>query len=57
MSGLARYLYRGRSTGFNVAAYEQAHPDLVGELSSDDAFLTAYINTYRATGTFILRLP
>jgi hypothetical protein len=43
----------GRSTGFNVAAYEQAHPDLLGRYSSNDAFLTAYIDTYRTTGQLL----
>ncbi len=43
----------GRSTSFNVGAYESAHPDLIGKFSSNDAFLTAYINTYKATGTFL----
>ena len=42
-----------RSTSFNVGAYESAHPDLIGKFSSNDAFLTAYINTYQATGTFL----
>jgi hypothetical protein len=43
----------GRSTSFNVAAYESAHPDLIGKYASNDAFLTAYINTYKATGKFL----
>jgi hypothetical protein len=43
----------GRSTSFDVGAYESAHPDLIGKFSSNDAFLTAYINTYKATGTFL----
>ncbi len=43
----------GRSTSFNVAGYESAHPDLIGKFSSNDAFLTAYITDYRATGTFL----
>jgi autotransporter passenger strand-loop-strand repeat protein len=43
----------GRSAGFNVSAYEEAHPDLIGKFASNDAFLTAYINTYKATGTFL----
>ena len=46
-------LSEGRSTSFNVGAYESAHPDLIGKFSSNDAFLTAYINTYKATGTFL----
>jgi hypothetical protein len=36
-----------------VGAYESAHPDLIGKFSSNDAFLTDYINTYKATGTFL----
>ena len=48
-SGLSEH----RSTTFNVGAYESAHPDLIGKFSSDDAFLTAYINTYQASGTFL----
>jgi V8-like Glu-specific endopeptidase len=43
----------GRSTSFNVGAYESAHPALIGKFRSNDAFLTAYINTYKATGTFL----
>jgi hypothetical protein len=43
----------GRSTGFNVAAYESAHPDLIGKFASNDAFLASYINTYQTTGTFL----
>jgi len=46
-------LSEGRSTSFNVGVYESAHPDLIGKFSSNDAFLTAYINTYKATGTFL----
>jgi RTX calcium-binding nonapeptide repeat (4 copies) len=42
-----------RSASFNVGAYESAHPDLIGKFSSNDAFLTAYINTYKASGTFL----
>ena len=43
----------GRTTTFDVAAYEQAHTDLIGKYSSDDAFLTDYINTYKNTGHLI----
>jgi hypothetical protein len=43
-------LWEGRSTAFDVAGYEQAHPDLLGQYASNDAFLTAYINTYTTTG-------
>ena len=44
----------GRSADpFNVAAYESAHPDLSGKYASDDAFLTAYINTYATSGKFL----
>lgn len=43
-------VHEGRSTSFDVAGYEQAHPDLQGLYSSNDAFLTAYIDTYRTTG-------
>jgi hypothetical protein len=46
-------LHEGRSTSFDVAGYEQAHPDLQGLYSSNDAFLTAYIDTYRTTGHFL----
>ena len=56
-AGAAHYIdhgfYEGRSTGFNVAAYEKAHPDLIGKFASNDAFLAAYINTYKATGTLL----
>ncbi|WP_426614773.1 hypothetical protein [Bradyrhizobium sp. McL0616] len=45
----------GRSdAGFNVAAYQQAHPDLIGKFATNDAFLTAYINTYHNTGEFLV---
>jgi hypothetical protein len=57
-AGAVHYIANGfaenRSTSFNVAAYEQAHPDLRGLFSSDDAFLTAYINTFRTTGQFLV---
>jgi parallel beta-helix repeat protein len=56
-AGATHYIDNGfsehRSTSFNVGAYESAHPDLIGKFSSNDAFLTAYINTYKATGTFL----
>jgi hypothetical protein len=56
-AGATHYINSGfsehRSTSFNVGAYESAHPDLTGKFSSNDAFLTAYINTYKATGTFL----
>jgi hypothetical protein len=45
--------FEGRSTSFNVAAYESRHPDLIGKYASNDAFLTAYIDTYKATGKFL----
>jgi V8-like Glu-specific endopeptidase len=55
--GAAHYITNGhsegRSTTFNVGAYESAHPDLIGKFSSNDAFLTDYISTYKATGTFL----
>jgi hypothetical protein len=55
--GAAHYITNGhsegRSTTFNVGAYESAHPDLIGKYASNDAFLTAYINAYKATGTFL----
>jgi hypothetical protein len=40
----------GRSTSFDVAGYEAAHPDLQGIYATNDQFLTAYINTYVTTG-------
>ena len=56
-AGAAHYIdyghSEGRLTAFNVAGYEIAHPDLVGKFSSNDAFLTAYIDTYKATGTLL----
>ena len=56
-AGATHYIDNGfsehRSTSFNVGAYESAHPDLIGKYASNDAFLTAYINTYKATGTFL----
>ena len=48
-AGATHYIDAGfsehRSTTFNVGAYESAHPDLIGKLQSNDAFLTAHINT------------
>src|SRR5580704_3971601 len=56
-AGATHYIDAGfsehRSTSFNVGAYESAHPDLIGKFSSNDAFLTAYINTYQASGKFL----
>jgi hypothetical protein len=56
-AGAMHYIDNGfsehRSTSFNVDAYESAHPDLIGKYASNDAFLTAYINTYKTTGTFL----
>jgi hypothetical protein len=56
-AGAKHYIDAGffehRSTSFNVAAYESAHPDLIEKYASNDAFLTAYIDTYKATGTFL----
>jgi len=44
----------GRSAApFNVGSYESAHPDLIGKYASNDAFLTAYINTYVTSGKFL----
>jgi V8-like Glu-specific endopeptidase len=56
-AGATHYIDSGfsehRSTSFDVGAYESAHPDLIGKYASNDAFLTAYINTYKTTGTFL----
>jgi hypothetical protein len=56
-AGVAHYInygiHEGRSTSFDVAGYEQAHPDLQGLYRTNDAFLTAYINTYTTTGHFL----
>ena len=56
-AGAKHYINNGfsehRSTSFNVGAYKSAHPDLIGKFSSNDAFLTAYINTYQASGKFL----
>ncbi len=53
-AGAAHYIQNGinehRNTAFDVQGYEAAHPDLKGAYSSNDAFLTAYINTYVQTG-------
>jgi len=56
-AGSAHYIEygvkEGRHTSFNVGAYKSAHPNLTGKYASNDAFLTAYINYYNATGTFL----
>ncbi|MGC2785187.1 MAG: hypothetical protein WA397_15435 [Roseiarcus sp.] len=52
-AGAAHYITNGHSTNFNVGAYESAHPDLIGKYASNDAFLAAYINTYKASGAFL----
>ena len=46
-------LNEGRSSPLNVGAYESAHPDLIGKYANNDAFLTAYINTYSTTDHFM----
>ena len=47
-------LNEGRSADpLNVGAYESAHPDLIGKYANNDAFLTAYINTYSTTDHFM----
>ncbi|MEA2840509.1 MAG: serralysin [Methylobacteriaceae bacterium] len=46
-------LSEGRSASFDVAGYEAAHPDLQGRFATNDQFLTAYINTYVATGQLL----
>ena len=43
----------GRCTGLNVAAFEGAHPDLIGQYATNDAFLTAYIQHYNSPGHFL----
>ena len=40
----------GRGTTFDVTGYEAAHTYLLGQYASGDAFLTAYIQHYVATG-------
>jgi len=57
-AGATHYIDYGLSEGrsadpFNVSAYESAHPDLIGKYASNNAFLTAYINTYTTTGHFL----
>jgi hypothetical protein len=56
-AGATHYIQYGcnehRTTTFNVAAYEQAHPDLVGQYTSNDQFLTAYINFFVTTGHYL----
>jgi hypothetical protein len=57
-AGATHYIEHGLNEGrsaqaFDVAAYETAHPDLIGLYGSNDAFLTAYINTYATTGKFL----
>jgi microcystin-dependent protein len=57
-AGATHFIQNGLNEGrnaqaFDVAAYEAAHPDLIGKFSSNDAFLTAYISTYVTTGKFL----
>lgn len=57
-AGATHYINHGLNEGrsadpFNVAAYESAHPDLIGQYANDDAFLAAYIDNYKMTGTFL----
>ncbi len=57
-AGATHYIDYGLGEGrtadaFNVAAYESAHTDLIGKYANDDAFLTAYINTYATTGKIL----
>ncbi len=57
-AGATHYIDYGLGEGrnadaFNVAAYESAHTDLIGKYANDDAFLTAYIDTYTTTGKFL----
>lgn len=56
-AGASHYIQHGynegRCTTFNVAAYESAHPDLMGKFASNDAFLTAYIDQFKSTGSYL----
>jgi hypothetical protein len=57
-AGATHYIQNGLLEGrnaqaFDVAAYEAAHPDLIGKFASNDAFLAAYIDTYVTTGKFL----
>jgi uncharacterized repeat protein (TIGR03803 family) len=57
-AGATHYIDYGLKEGrvaapFNVAAYESAHPDLIGAYANNGAFLTAYIDTYKATGHYL----
>lgn len=53
-AGASHYIingsHEGRTTTFDVQGYQAAHTDLIGKYANDDAFLTAYINTYVTTG-------
>ena len=57
-AGATHYIDYGsneqRSTAFDVAAYEQAHTDLIGAYATDDQFLTAYIDTFVTTGHYLV---
>jgi hypothetical protein len=58
-AGASHYITNGLTEGrqaqaFDVGAYQTAHPDLIGQYASNDAFLTAYINTYATTGKFLI---
>jgi hypothetical protein len=43
----------GRTSSFDLAGYEAAHPDLQGRYATNDQFLAAYIDTYVTTGHFL----
>jgi hypothetical protein len=53
-AGAAHFIQYGanekRRSSFDIVAYKAAHSDLAAKYSTNESFLTAYINTFAATG-------
>ena len=57
-AGAAHYIINGinekRKSSFDIAAYKAAHSDLAAKYSTNESFLTAYINTFAITGNQLI---